>query len=176
MDQNVKKMVYLALLTALCTAATMAIPIPTPGGGYLNAGDIVVVFTALLTGPVCGAVVSAFGSALADLFAGFAIYAPGTFLTKGAAALVIGLLFRYSSRRGAWAAAIAAIIGELVMVIGYFAYEALFLGFGQGAAAGIPANILQAVAGVSGGLLLYHALMRIPQIRLFSERTMKKKK
>lgn len=175
MDQNVKKLVYLSLLTALCTVATMAIPIPTPSGGYLNAGDIVVVLTALLTGPVYGAVVGGFGSALADLFTGYTIYAPCSFLAKAAAALVTGLIFRASARRNAFAAIFASVCGEILMLICYFAYEAFILGFGQGAVAEIPGNALQGIAGVSGGVLLYHALMRFAQIRVFSERTMKKK-
>ena len=50
MDHRIKRLVYLSLLSALCCVATMAIPIPTPTGGYLNAGDIIVVFTARLAG------------------------------------------------------------------------------------------------------------------------------
>ena len=176
MDRNVKTLVYLALLTALCTVATMAIPIPTPTGGYLNAGDIVVVLSALLIGPMYGGIVGGFGSALADLFAGYAVYAPGTFLAKGAAAVVIGLLFRALPRRRMTEAVIAAVCGELVMALGYFAYEALALGFGAGAAVEIPGNLLQGVAGVFGGTALYLALRRVPESRNFSESTERKKK
>ena len=94
MDKRLKLLVWLALLAALCCAATMAIPIPTPTGGYLNAGDIVVVFTALLAGPVWGGVSMGLGSGMADLFAGYAVYMPGTVLAKGLAAVVTGLIFR----------------------------------------------------------------------------------
>ena len=174
MDRNVKLLVHLALLTALCTVATMAIPIPTLTGGYLNAGDIVVVLAGLLAGPICGGIVSGLGSALADLFTGYAIYAPGSFLVKGLAAVVIGLLFS-SAKRKRPPAAVAAVCGELIMTLGYFAYASLALGFGMGAAVEIPGNLMQGAVGVAGGTLLYHALMRFAQIRVFLERTMKKK-
>lgn len=174
MDQKVKKLVYLALMNALCTVATMAIPIPTPTGGYLNAGDIVVVLTALLAGPFYGGIVAGVGSALADLLAGYAIYAPGTFLAKGAAAVLTGLVFRVFPRKRAPEAVASAAAGELIMVLGYFVYEALLLGFGAGAVAEIPDNLLQGTAGVAGGVMLYLALMRIPEIRAFSESTQRK--
>ena len=171
MNRNVKLLVHLALLTALCTVATMAIPIPTLTGGYLNAGDIVVVLAGLLAGPICGGIVSGLGSALADLFTGYAIYAPGSFLVKGLAAVVIGLLFSSAKRKRPPAAVAAAVCGELIMTLGYFAYASLALGFGMGAAVEIPGNLMQGAVGVAGGTLLYHALMRIPEIRDFSENT-----
>ena len=176
MDRNVKTLVYLALLTALCTVATMAIPIPTPTGGYLNAGDIIVVLTALLAGPFYGGIVGGLGSALADLFAGYTIYAPGTFLAKGVAAFIIGLIFSAAKRKNAPAAVAASICGELVMAFGYFAYEGLALGFGLGAAVEIPGNLLQGAAGVIGGVLLYLSLIRVPEIRSFSEAAQSKRR
>ena len=41
------------------------------------------------------------------------------------------------------------------MVLGYFAYEAAFLGYGMAAAASIPGNIVQGIFGLAGGLALY---------------------
>ena len=164
MHSKTAKLVYIALLAALCCVATMVIPIPTPTGGYLNAGDIVVVLSALLAGPYWGAAASGLGSALADLFAGYAIYAPGTLLAKGLAALVAGLLFRR------WKKAIpAAVCGEVLMALVYFLYESTVLGFGLAAGAEIPGNLLQGAVGVAGGLALYHALRKVPEIREFSD-------
>ena len=175
MDLKIKKLVYLALFTALCTVATIAIPIPTPTGGYLNAGDIVVVLAALFTGPVCGSLIAGLGSAAADLFAGYAIYAPGSLLAKGMAAAAIGLVFRAGRRQAAEKILSASVCGELLMVLVYFCYEALALGFGPAAAAEIPGNVLQGIVGTAGGGALYHALMRVPEIRTFSETVFYKK-
>ena len=50
MNQKLRNLVYTAMLMALCCVATLVIKIPTVTGGYLNAGDIVVVLAALLAG------------------------------------------------------------------------------------------------------------------------------
>ena len=55
MNQKLRNLVYTAMLMALCCVATLVIKIPTVTGGYLNAGDIVVVLAALLAGPLYGA-------------------------------------------------------------------------------------------------------------------------
>ena len=52
MNQKLRNLVYTAMLMALCCVATLVIKIPTVTGGYLNAGDIVVVLAALLAGPL----------------------------------------------------------------------------------------------------------------------------
>ena len=39
MNEKTTRLVLIALLAALCCVATMVLPIPTPTGGYLNAGD-----------------------------------------------------------------------------------------------------------------------------------------
>lgn len=164
MQTKTGKIVFLSLLAALCCVATMVIPIPTPAGGYLNAGDIVVVFAALIARPVWGGVSAGVGSMLADILGGYAVYAPGTLLAKGLAALITGLVFRR------WKKAIpAAICGELAMAAVYFAYEGAVLGFGLGAAVEIPGNLLQGALGVAGGVALYYALRRIPEIQKLSE-------
>ena len=168
MNEKTTRLVLIALLAALCCVATMVVPIPTPTGGYLNAGDIVVVLSALLAGPVYGAAAAGVGSLLADLFAGFVIFAPGTLLAKGLAAVVIGFLWK-KEKKTFPAAVFACVCGELVMVLVYFLYESLCLGIGWAAAAEIAGNLLQGAVGVAGGLALYHALIRVPEIRRFSE-------
>ena len=50
MNQKLRNLVYTAMLMALCCVATLVIKIPTVTGGYLNAGDIVVVLAVLLAG------------------------------------------------------------------------------------------------------------------------------
>ena len=65
MNQKLRNLVYTAMLMALCCVATLVIKIPTVTGGYLNAGDIVVVLAALLAGPLYGGVAAGFGLYLA---------------------------------------------------------------------------------------------------------------
>ena len=61
--------------------------------------------------------------------------------------------------------AAGAVLGEIVMVLGYFAYEGPALGYGAAAAASIPGNAIQGAAGVVVGILAYKALSAVPAVR-----------
>lgn len=150
-------LIYSSLLAAMVCAATLVIRIPSPTGGYVNAGDCVVLLGAWLLGPWYGAAAAGLGSMLADLLMGYTAYVPGTLLIKGADALVAGLLFRSMGRR-AVAQIVSGLIGELIMTAGYFTYTALLLGRGPGAAASIPGNLVQGGVGLLLAMLLFHAL------------------
>ena len=169
MNQKLRNLVYTAMLMALCCK------IPTVTGGYLNAGDIVVVLAALLAGPLYGGVAAGFGSGLADVISGYMSYAPGTLVVKGCAAVVAALIFRACRKKSFGFALLSAICGEIVMVLGYFVFEDFVLGYGLAAAAEIAGNAGQAAVGIVGGLALYFALNKVPQIRDFSEAALAKK-
>ena len=62
------------------------------------------------------------------------------------------------------------------MVLGYFVFEDFVLGYGLAAAAEIAGNAGQAAVGIVGGLALYFALSKVPQIREFAESVSAKKK
>ena len=175
MNQKLRNLVYTAMLMALCCVATLVIKIPTVTGGYLNAGDIVVVLAALLAGPLYGGVAAGFGSGLADVISGYMSYAPGTLVVKGCAAVVAALIFRACRKKSFGFALLSAICGEIIMVLGYFVFEDFILGYGAAAAAEIPGNAAQAAVGIVGGLALYFALSKVPQIRDFSEAALAKK-
>ena len=119
MNQKLRNLVYTAMLMALCCVATLVIKIPTVTGGYLNAGDIVVVLAALLAGPLYGGVAAGFGSGLADVISGYMSYAPGTLVVKGCAAVVAALIFRACRKKSFCFALLSAICGEIIMVLGY---------------------------------------------------------
>ena len=162
------KLVLGALFAALTCVATMLIHIPMPATkGYINLGDGMVLLGAFFLGPAYGFAAGGLGSMLADLLLGYAAYAPGTFFIKGLTALVAALvLHALSGRLGGLVAGSAA--GETVMVLGYFAYEALALGYGIAAAASIPGNAIQGAAGMVVGILAYKALHAVPGIKKLS--------
>ncbi len=165
-NKKLLKTIMAALFASLTCVATMAIRIPIPAtNGYANLGDAIVLLAAFLLGPVYGSLAAALGSALADLFAGYAVYAPGTAVIKGLCALIAALLLRQLGKRIRWAHVPAAIVGEIVMVGGYFLYESTLLGYGLAAAGSIPANAIQGAVGAAAGIALYLALRRIPEIR-----------
>lgn len=160
-DNTTKKIVFAALLAALACVATMIIKIPTPLGGYIHAGDAVVVLAGFLLRPVWGALAAGLGSALADVISGYVLYAPGTFVIKAVVALLAGWIIGTKLIKNEFAKAlVAGIIGGIVMVGGYMLYEAVFMGFGIGAAANIPMNCIQGAFGAVAGAALYIALSK----------------
>ena len=167
---GVLRLVKAAVFAALTCVATMIISIPIPAvKGYVNAGDCVVLLGAVLLGPYYGAASAALGSALADLLLSYAYYAPGTLIVKGLMALLAVRLYLMLKHRTKFSVVIAAISGELWMVLGYFLYESAVLGYGLGAVGGVPANLLQAAGGALLAVLLLRALTAVPQSRLLFE-------
>ena len=160
-DNTTKNIVFAALLAALACVATMIIKIPTPLGGYIHAGDAVVVLAGFLLGPVWGALAAGLGSALADVISGYVLYAPGTFVIKAVVALLAGWIIGTKLIKNEFAKAlVAGTIGGVVLVGGYMLYEAVFMGFGVGAAANIPMNCIQGAFGAVAGAALYIALSK----------------
>lgn len=158
------RLVLAALFAALTCVATVLVHIPMPAtNGYINLGDGMVLLGAFLLGPMYGFAAGGLGSLLADVLLGYAAYAPGTFIIKGLTALTAALILRALSGRLS-GLVIGAAAGEVVMVLGYFAYEALTLGYGIAAAASIPGNAVQGAAGMVIGILAYKTLHTVPSI------------
>ena len=151
--EKTRKLVYAALFAALTCVMTMIVKIPVPAtGGYVNLGDCVVLLAGWVLGPMYGGAAAGLGSMLADLVSGYPLYAPGTFVIKACMAVCAWAVFRAAAgeKRGLAARIGGALAGEAVMVAGYFAYEGVVLGFGLGAAAAIPGNLIQGVFGLAG--------------------------
>lgn len=164
--ENTKRMIWAGLFAALTAVATMVIRVPSPTGGYINPGDAMVILAAFLLGPGWGAAAAGLGSALADLISGYIIYAPATFVIKAAMALAAGGFLRKAKAKHSFGSAVlGAVTAELIMIAGYFAFTALVLGFGWGAVAEIPGNIVQGIFGAFAGTSLYIALLRIPYVK-----------
>ena len=88
MKTKTQKIVMAALLAALACIATMIIKIPSPLKGYINLGDCIVLLAGWMLLPKYGFLAAGLGSALADLFSGYVIYAPATFVIKGVMAVI----------------------------------------------------------------------------------------
>lgn len=166
---NLVKLALAAVLTALTCVATMLIHIPMPAtNGYINLGDALVLLCAFLLGPAWyGVAAAGLGSMLADLLLGYAVYAPGTLIIKCLVAFTAALVVRAGHGKIP-ALIVGAIAGEVLMVLGYFAYEGLALGYGLAAAASIPGNALQGAAGAVVGILAYKTLVAVPSVKKLS--------
>lgn len=167
MNNNLKKLILAALFAALSCVATMSIRIPTPGtGGYIHPGDAIVILSGVILGPVWGFLAGAIGSALSDLIGGYFIYVPITFVIKGLVALAAGLLYQKvgKNQKSRYIAVILSGVADIILVAGgYFVCE--FFIYGAGAAASIPANIIQGVGGLVISCILYPILISIPNVR-----------
>lgn len=165
-DTTTKKIAWAGLMTALTVVATLIVQVPSPTGGYINAGDALVILSAFLLGPAWGAVAAGLGSALADLLAGYAVYAPATFIIKGLMALAAAaIISRGGDKKLLPFAVVGSVTAEIIMTVGYFVFTAVVLGLGWGAAAEIPGNCVQGVFGAAAGTALFFALKRIPYVR-----------
>lgn len=162
-----KKMIRLvsaAILSAIICVATYIVQIPMPAtGGYINLGDCFVLTAGAVLGPVYGAFAAGLGSALADMLAGYMQYAPATFVIKALMAVAVYLIYAvlkkiFSGKADAVARIISAIAAETVMVLGYFGYEAVALGYGVSAAASVPGNAIQGAVGAAAAIALIKAL------------------
>lgn len=165
--KKLHRLVLAALMAALtCVATNIVIPVPMVHG-YVNLGDCLVLLSAFLLGPVYGAVAAGIGSALADVFLGYLSYAPGTLFIKALMAVIAGLICRTMDKRTGTlvASLVAAVAAELIMIGGYFLYEAFLLGYGTAAATSLPGNALQGIAGMMFGCVLSQVVSRIPAIR-----------
>lgn len=155
MKTRTQKIVTAAMLAALACVATMIIKIPSPMKGYLNLGDCVVLLAGWVLSPVYGFLAAGIGSALADIFSGYVIYAPATFVIKGLMAIIAYCLFKLISNKigNLPSRIISGVAAELIMVFGYFIFEGFLYGFIP-SAVNIPANAVQGVAGLIIGTLL----------------------
>ena len=155
MKSNTKKIVMAALMAALACVATMIIKIPSPLKGYLNLGDCVVLTAGWMLSPIYGFLAAGLGSALADLFSGYVVYAPATFLIKGCMALITYFGFRLLHKKVSDLPSriISGTAAEMLMILGYFVFEGCMYGFGP-SVVNIPANAVQGIAGLIIGIIL----------------------
>ena len=155
MKTNTQKIVTASMLAALCCVATMIIKIPSPLKGYLNLGDCVVLLSGWLLSPVYGFAAAGIGSALADVFSGYVVYAPATFIIKGIMAIIAYYCFQgmHNKLGNTPSRIIGGALAEIEMVLGYFVFEGFMYGF-MPSAVNIPANAVQGVAGLVIGMIL----------------------
>ncbi len=157
MQKNIRKIVIAALFAAMITVATYIIRIPFVGG-YINFGDILVILSGWIAGPFYGALAAAAGSAIADFMAGYITYIPATFVIKGLVAFASYFVYRKLANKSGMI--VSALIGEIIMVLGYFAFEGVLLGLGWGALASVPYNLIQGTLSFAGAVLIFSPLRK----------------
>lgn len=159
-----------AVFGALAAAVTVAFVLPIPAtAGYFNLGDAIIYIAALGFGPYVGAFAG--GSvAISDILVGAGQFAPGTLVVKGLEGAIVGFLSRRlqkSTMNPGLSASLPVVLGGLEMVLGYFVYEQLFLGYNQAAAlAEMPFNLFQMIIGLIVAVPITYAVQRVfPQLK-----------
>ena len=149
MRNTTQKIAIASMLAALVCVATMIIKIPSPLKGYINLGDCVVLLSGWLLPPGYSFLAAGIGSALADVFSGYAVYAPITFAIKGLMAVVIYFCKKVLKDKigNIPVLIIGGITAEILMIAGYYVFEGFMYGFAA-SVVNIPPNAVQGVAGM----------------------------
>lgn len=166
------RLVTTGLMMAGITVMTMILPIPIPGaGGYIHLGDTVIFLSVLILGWKHGTIAASFGSAIADLLLGAAVWAPWTFVVKAAMALTMGLIIEFYSRRrlegssprGSMTVnALAMVAGGILMTMGYYLAEGVIYGNSIAPVLSVPWNVGQFTVGTVLATAISGVLYRSP--------------
>ena len=157
---SVKKLTLAGVMAALVFVMTYVPKVPVPAtGGYVHLGDGVIFLAAMLLGPL-GIPAAAIGSGLSDVLGGYIVYVLPTMAIKALMALIVWRAWREAS----WLrAAMAFVLAEAVMVLGYFAFESVMYG-AAAAWAAVGANCIQGVAGVALGMVCHMLYPRMKRL------------
>jgi len=171
--QRTMNLAITSIMTALVCISTylFRIPIP-PTEGYFNIGEAIIYISAIIFGPLIGGIAGGVGAALADVIGGYAIYAPGTLIIKFCEGFIIGSII-FTVHLKEWEhwkeyliIIFAILIGGLVMVLGYWTYEAYILGFGPIVPlAEVPVNLIQVLIGALIAIPASYAIQSALELR-----------
>jgi uncharacterized membrane protein len=167
---QVRKLVMASMLAALTCIATM-IQMPVPGGnGYVHLGDCFVLLSGWLLGPIYGAAAAGIGSMLADIFSGYAIYAPATLIIKALSALLAAVTVKAFNNllkgHDLPARVLSGICGGVIVPVGYFIYEWCIFGLGI-ASIDVLWIALKEIFGIACAVMVYFALHKTKVIEKY---------
>ncbi|MGO9308667.1 MAG: ECF transporter S component [Spirochaetia bacterium] len=155
----------IAILAAVTTVLTRVVQIPLPARGYINLGDVAIVFTAIALGPFSAALAGGLGTALADLLSGpYAFWAPISLIVHGLQGLLLGLIVQVRPGKVVFQV-LGGIVGIIIMAGGYL-LAGIFLEGAGAALSEVPGNLIQGGVGVVLGILVAAAVIRAyPPVR-----------
>ncbi|KKN14955.1 hypothetical protein LCGC14_0990820 [marine sediment metagenome] len=144
-------------ITAIFTVITFALTLVAVvlSQGFINIGDLGVMITGLLFGPIVGFVAGGIGPFIADLV----LFPPTALFTLGIKALegfLVGVIAnpRRNYKKFNYRDIIAVVVGGLTMVFGYFFVELFFFGDPGWAFGELPFNFfIQFLTGVIGSII-----------------------
>ena len=170
-DNKIKKLTLTGLMIAIVFVSGSIIRIPTLNG-FMQPGDCMVLLSAVLLGKKYGTAAGAFGMALVDILSGYLIWAPFTFVIKGAMAFITAVIIEKYKDERFKTYLIAFIVAGIVDVVGYFIGNAIMGGLILGASNGfigsiiyaalhVPGDAMQAILGIVLALILAPFIRKI---------------
>lgn len=163
-------LIITSMLIALVFVATMLLNIKLPisaNGGLVHLGTGMLFIVSILFGPKKGAIAGAVGMGLFDLVAGWTLWAPITFLTRGLQGYLVGKIAWSNGRKGNHFGMnlVAIIVSTPPMLAGYYVGEAMIFKSWIIPAASIPGDLVQTVIGLLVAIPACTALKKLPFFR-----------
>ena len=143
---SAKQVAINGISIALVFIATGFINLRLPivaNGGLIHLGNVPLFLAAIIFGKKTGAISGAVGMALFDLFSGWTLWAPFTFVIVGIMGWVVGKITEDKSHNTILWYVIAILAALAIKIVGYYIAEGIIYGNWVAPAASIPGNIVQ---------------------------------
>lgn len=143
---SAKQVAINGISIALVFIATGFINLRLPivaNGGLIHLGNVPLFLAAIIFGKKTGAISGAVGMALFDLFSGWTLWAPFTFVIVGIMGWVVGKITEDKSHNTILWYVIAIFAALAIKIVGYYIAEGIIYGNWVAPAASIPGNIVQ---------------------------------
>ena len=143
---SAKQVAINGISIALVFIATGFINLRLPivaNGGLIHLGNVPLFLAAIIFGKKTGAISGAVGMALFDLFSGWTLWAPFTFVIVGIMGWVVGKITEDKSHNTILWYVIAILAALAIKIVGYYIAEGIIYGNWVAPAASIPGNIVR---------------------------------
>lgn len=168
-SDNTLIFVTTAMMTAMVMIATTFFKIPN-AMGYIHLGDGFVLLAAIILPKKYACFAGGVGAGLADIYGGYAVWAPWTLVIKIMMVLIVQLFFNFLMKRASngkhiakiagipFAELFAYVLAVLWTVSGYYVAQGFISGNWIAPVADVPGNVLQASVGAVIAILVSVAL------------------
>ena len=157
-SDNTLIFVTTAMMTAMVMIATTFFKIPN-AMGYIHLGDGFVLLAAIILPKKYACFAGGVGAGLADIYGGYAVWAPWTLVIKIVMVLIVQLFFDFLTKRASngkhiakiagipFAELFAYVLAVIWTVSGYYIAQGFISGNWIAPVADVPGNVLQAAVG-----------------------------
>ena len=168
-SDNTLIFVTTAMMTAMVMIATTFFKVPN-AMGYIHLGDGFVLLAAIILPKKYACFAGGVGAGLADIYGGYAVWAPWTLVIKIVMVLIVQLFFDFLMKRASngkhiakiagipFAELFAYVLAVLWTVSGYYVAQDFISGNWIAPVADVPGNVLQASVGAVIAILVSVAL------------------